>query len=63
MKYDIYKGTKEDLEDSGGELLHEKYNKFQVAGFCTRHGINAKDFFDGDYITVGETGFWLEEAM
>ena len=67
MKYDIYKGTVNDIEESGGELILAKCDKSQVEEFCKKqfiHGINnTADFLNGDYIAVGEYGFWLEEAM
>jgi len=58
MKYDIYKGKKEDM-GAGGELQLVKCNLSHVKEFCKRHKIDYKKFLDGDYIN----GFWLEEAM
>ena len=63
MKYDIYRGTEKDMKESGGELMLVKCNRLHVKEFCKRHGIKADGFLDGDYIAVGDSGFWLEEAM
>ena len=64
MKYDVYRGTKKDMEESGGELNLTKCNKTQVKEFCKRLGIDADKFIDGDYLVSDNGyGFWLEEAM
>jgi hypothetical protein len=59
MRYDIYKGTENDMKESGGELQLEKCNQSYVKEFCKRQNIVYAKFLDGDYIN----GFWLEEAM
>jgi hypothetical protein len=58
MKYDIYKGTENDMAESGGELQLTKCNKNLVKEFCKRQNIDYEKFLDGGYIN----GFWLEEA-
>jgi hypothetical protein len=64
MKYDIYKGTKEDSEGSGGELIQPACDNFQVKAFCKKHEIiNPDVLLDGNYIIAGKNGYWLEEAM
>jgi len=63
MKFDIYKGTIKDMEESGGELFLTKINKIEIARFCNRVKISFDKFFnDGEFINVGDYGFWLEEA-
>ena len=64
VKYDIYRGTKKDMEGSSGTLSFEKCNKKQVRRFCAANGFDVNKFLDGDYM-VGKNGcgFWLEEAM
>jgi len=59
MKYDIYKGTKKAMEESGGVLLLKKQSKAQVIEFCHEEKIDSAEFLDGAFIE----GFWLEEAM
>jgi len=59
MKYDIYIGTKKDMEESGGTLLHSRCSNDSVVLFCKKEKINVDDFFNGDFMN----GFWLEEAM
>jgi len=64
MKYDIYRGTAKDMEESEGVLTLKKCDKTQVKQFAVRHGINPEKFISGDYL-VGDYGygFWLEEAV
>jgi len=63
MKYDIYKGSLKDMGESGGELFLTKCNKVNIAKFCNRQKISFDKFFnDGEYISVGDYGFWVEEA-
>ena len=63
MKYDIYRGTEKDMEESGGVLLHKKYRKYHVFSFCKRHGIDEAAFLNGDYVTdENGFGYWLEES-
>jgi len=59
MKYDIYKGTKKDLENGDGYLMYSSRSKSQVVEFCEKNNINDTDLLDSDYIN----GYWLEEAM
>ena len=59
MKYDIYKGTEEDLAVCGGELFLVGLSGRQVREFCQRQEIDAKDFLDGSLLN----GFWVEEAF
>jgi len=63
LKYDIYKGTEQEMKDSGGELNLVKCTYTQVKEFCKRLSVNFDKLMDGDYIAVGKSGFWLEEAM
>jgi len=67
MKYDIYKGSKEDFEGSGGELVQPACDITQVGEFCKKqfiHGLNnLSDFINGKFIPYNGVGYWLEEAM
>jgi hypothetical protein len=64
MKYDIYRGTKKDMEESGGDISYEKCDKTQVRRFCAVNGFDVVKFLAGDYM-VGDNGcgFWLEKVM
>jgi len=59
MLYDIYKGSVEDMRDSGGELLLKRCSKGKVKEFCVFHDLDFNSLIDGDYYH----GLWLEEAM
>jgi hypothetical protein len=61
--YDIYKGTKEDIEDGNGELMLENCTEAEIEEFCVRGDISFDDLLDGDYISAGEYGYWIEQAM
>ena len=67
MKYDIYKGTKKDMEESDGKLYLPKCSRTQVKEFCRKRGfapVTAGKFLGGDYLpAAGDSGYWLEEAM
>jgi len=59
MKYDIYKGTKKEMDQGFGELMFENCSNTTIIKFCKKYGIPTGKFLDGDYIK----GYWLEEAM
>jgi len=64
MKFNIYKGTFKDMENSGGELFLINISKTEIVKFCNRQKFSFDKFFnDGEYMTndIG-VGFWLEEA-
>jgi len=59
MKFDIYKGSEKDMQESDGELNLTKCNRTQVKEFCKGLKIDFEKIITGDYIN----GFWLEEAI
>ena len=67
MKYDVYKGTEKDMEESGGKLYLSRLTRTQAKEFCKKRGfapLTAGKFLNGDYIpAASDSGYWLEEAM
>jgi len=59
LKYDVYKGTKKAMQESGGVLLLKKQSYAQVKQFCNEEKLDFAEFIDGFYIE----GYWLKEAM
>jgi hypothetical protein len=66
MKYDIYKGTRADFENSGGELIKGKVTKQWLRGFLVSREFKTADIkkaFDGEIVNYKDGVLWVEEAM
>jgi len=61
MKYDVYKGTKKDMENSEGQLLYLHLTKTRL--FCKFGRELTEKLVAGEFVDFGTSGYWLEEAM
>jgi len=65
MKFDLYKGTENDMNESGGELIGRKYSRLDIIKHCNKRGIETSALFEGDWVAYeGENiGIWIEETI
>ena len=65
MNYDVYHGTKEDFEQSGGKLIERKVSMPWLKGYFKRDTDAALDgeLIPMTHIDYGEGFIWIEDAM
>jgi len=65
MNFDLYKGTENDMNESGGELIGRKYSRLDIVKHCNKRGIETLALFDGGWVAYEgvDVGIWIEEAM
>jgi len=63
MKYDVYKGTAEDMRNCEGELIGRKVSATGIARFADNDAGLAERLIDGELVSTSKGTIWIEEAM
>ena len=50
MKFDLYFGTENDMNESGGQLIRDKQSRLDLTKFCNKQNISLTALMDGNYM-------------
>ena len=62
LKYDVYKGTAEDMQNCGGELIDRKVSATGLARFADNSADKVERLHDGELVHTSKGTIWIEEA-
>jgi len=63
LKYDVYKGTADDMKNCDGELIGCKVSASGLARFVDNDAGKVEQLHDGKLVSTGKGTIWIEEAM
>jgi len=63
LKYDVYKGTAEDMENTEGQMIGRRVSASGIARFADNDAGLVEKLLDGEHVHTSKGGIWIEEAM